>query len=95
MFVCAYSPRHVHSSKTVCRDPDDDPVRATAVGAGATTIVTGDDDLLVLKSYSGIEICSPRRFLEQLDSESLDNTMHPRVAKPLTRQQETEPALAC
>jgi putative PIN family toxin of toxin-antitoxin system len=57
-------------AKPVCRDPDDDLVLATAVGAKATTIVTGDDDLLVLKRHSGIEICTPRRFLEQLDAES-------------------------
>jgi predicted nucleic acid-binding protein len=48
----------------------DDLVLATAVGAKATTIVNGDDDLLVLRSYSGIKICTPRRFLEQLDAES-------------------------
>ena len=57
-------------SKPVCRDPDDDLVLATAVAARATTIVTGDDDLLVLKSYSGIAICTPRFFLEQLDAAS-------------------------
>lgn len=56
--------------KPVCRDPDDDLVLATAVGASATSIVTGDDDLLVLRNYSRIEICTPRRFLEQLDAES-------------------------
>jgi predicted nucleic acid-binding protein len=33
--------------KPVCRDLADDLVPATAVGAGATMIVTGDDDLLV------------------------------------------------
>ena len=37
--------------------------------APALAIVTGDDDLLVLSNYSGIEICTPRRFLEQLDAE--------------------------
>jgi putative PIN family toxin of toxin-antitoxin system len=57
-------------SKPVCRDPHDDLVLATAVGARATAIVTGDDDLLVLRSYSGIEICTPRRFLELLDEAS-------------------------
>jgi predicted nucleic acid-binding protein len=56
--------------KPVCRDPDDDLVLVTAVGAGATMIVTGDDDLLVLRSYSGIEIMTPRRFVEQLDADS-------------------------
>jgi putative PIN family toxin of toxin-antitoxin system len=56
--------------KPVCRDPDDDLVLATAVGAEATMNVTGDDDLLVLKRYSEIEIVTPRRFLEQLNADS-------------------------
>jgi putative PIN family toxin of toxin-antitoxin system len=52
----------------VCRDPDDDVVLATAVAARATTIVTGDDDLLVSKQYAGIAIVSARQFLERLDA---------------------------
>ena len=56
--------------KAVCRDPDDDLVLATAVAAHADLIVTGDDDLLVLRTYEGIEIVSPRRFLERLDADS-------------------------
>ena len=56
--------------KPVCRDADDDLVLATAVAAGAELIVTGDDDLLVLKEYEGVAIVSPRRFLERLDAES-------------------------
>lgn len=51
----------------VCRDPDDDLVLATAVAARASVVVTGDDDLLVLKSHKGIAIMSPRQFLEHLD----------------------------
>lgn len=56
--------------KAVCRDPDDDLVLATAVAAHADLIVTGADDLLVLRTYEGIEIVSPRRFLERLDADS-------------------------
>ncbi len=50
----------------VSRDADDDVVLATAVAANATVIVTGDLDLLVLRSYSGIDIVTPRDFLSRL-----------------------------
>lgn len=52
----------------VSRDADDDVVLATAVAAGATVIVTGDQDLLVLDRYNGIDIVSPRAFLSRLSS---------------------------
>ena len=51
----------------VCRDKGDDVVLATAVAGKADIIVTGDDDLLVLKKFRGIRILSPRKFLEFLD----------------------------
>jgi putative PIN family toxin of toxin-antitoxin system len=50
-----------------CRDPDDDAVLATAIAAQAEVIVTGDNDLLILRKYEGIPILSPRQFLERLD----------------------------
>ena len=56
--------------KAICRDPNDDVVLATAVAAKANLIITGDQDLLVLKAYEGIDIISPRRFLEWLDAEA-------------------------
>ncbi len=52
----------------VSRDADDDVVLATAVAAGAALIVTGDQDLLVIGRYGGIEIVSPRHFLKHLSS---------------------------
>jgi uncharacterized protein len=52
----------------VSRDADDDVVLATAVAAGATVIVTGDQDLLVIDRYNGIDIVSPRDFLSRLSS---------------------------
>jgi putative PIN family toxin of toxin-antitoxin system len=54
--------------KGVCRDPDDDVVLGTALAGGADLIVSGDDDLLVLKSFQGMRILSPRQMLETLHS---------------------------
>lgn len=51
----------------VCRDKDDDVVLATALAGKADVIVTGDDDLLVLKEFRRVRILSPRQFLELLD----------------------------
>jgi len=47
----------------VCRDPDDDSVLALLRTSGASCLVTGDDDLLVLDPFDGIPILTPRRFL--------------------------------
>ena len=44
-------------------------VLATAVAGKADVIVTGDDDLLVLKTFRGIRILSPRKFLELVDQQ--------------------------
>ena len=49
--------------ETVCRDPDDDWVLATARAGDAGAIVSGDADLLQIEAWSGIEILSPRQFL--------------------------------
>jgi putative PIN family toxin of toxin-antitoxin system len=46
----------------ICRDPDDDQVLAAAMTANCRCIVTGDQDLLVLGSYSGVAIISPGEF---------------------------------
>ncbi len=49
--------------RPICRDPDDDNIIATAVAGNCDCIITGDEDLLVLKAYEGIDILSPRDFL--------------------------------
>lgn len=46
------------------RDPDDLHVLACAAHARADAIVTGDNDLLSLKSFDGIPILSVRQALE-------------------------------
>lgn len=55
----------------ICRDSDDDPVLAAALGGEVACIVTGDKDLLVLKKHRGIPILSTDKFWrveEQLGS---------------------------
>jgi putative PIN family toxin of toxin-antitoxin system len=47
----------------VCRDPDDDQVLAVAVEGNAGWIVSGDNDLLDLGSYRGVEIVTPAKLL--------------------------------
>ena len=49
-----------------CRGPDDDLVLATALAAQAGVIITGDKDLLTLKTRGGfrIRIRSPRQFMD-------------------------------
>ena len=48
----------------VPRDADDNAVLETAIEGKAEFIVTGDDDLLSLKSFRGIKIIRAAEFLE-------------------------------
>jgi putative PIN family toxin of toxin-antitoxin system len=50
---------------TVPTDPDDNRVLECAVSAGSQTIVTGDDDLLRLVGFRGIEIVRVADFLRR------------------------------
>ncbi len=65
--LCEMHPPRV-LSKPICRDRDDDIVLGVALAGRAGVIVTGDEDLLVLKKFEGIRILSPRTFLELLHS---------------------------
>lgn len=49
---------------TACRDPKDNKFLELAVNAGATAIVTGDKDLLVLHPFLNIPVVSPADFLQ-------------------------------
>ena len=46
----------------VCRDPEDDHIIALADSTGANYIITGDEDLLILKKYGSTQIVTPRQF---------------------------------
>ena len=53
---------HSLKVKDICRDADDDNIIACAVAAKAAYLVTGDSDLLEIKSYKDIKIITPRDF---------------------------------
>lgn len=49
------------------RDADDNKFIACALAGGAEIVVSGDDDLLEIKTYRGIRILSPAAFLAFLE----------------------------
>jgi putative PIN family toxin of toxin-antitoxin system len=53
-----------------CRDPDDLMVLGLVAPGRAQALVTGDKDLLVLGSFKGASIMTPRAFWEFSQSEA-------------------------
>jgi uncharacterized protein len=47
----------------ICRDPKDDKILALALNGKADYIITGDQDLLILKLFEGVEIITIDEFL--------------------------------
>jgi putative PIN family toxin of toxin-antitoxin system len=60
-----HNPKHIAQ---VSRDPNDDPILALALEAGARYIVTFDKDLLILDTYENIRILQLDEFYELFDS---------------------------
>jgi len=58
--------RPVALGETVCRDPDDDAIIACALGGKAKVICSGDDDLLALNGFRGLEIMQPSDFCQRM-----------------------------
>lgn len=54
--------RPIEPVSGICRDPDDDAILACALGTGAGYLVTGDEDLLELKTFKGVRIVTARDF---------------------------------
>jgi putative PIN family toxin of toxin-antitoxin system len=52
----------VEKIERVCRDREDDNILSAALKIKADVIITGDDDLLVLKRYKSIDIIKPSDF---------------------------------
>ena len=55
----------IQSNLKVCRDPKDDKFINCAIDAKAIYIVSGDNDLLTLKNFAGVEIVTAREFYEK------------------------------
>jgi putative PIN family toxin of toxin-antitoxin system len=51
------------STIAICRDADDNQILAAAFDSDCAYLITGDSDLLVLKSFEGVKIILPREFL--------------------------------
>jgi len=49
----------------VCDDPDDDKFLACAIAAECTLIISGDNALLRVSGYRGVEVMRPRAFVER------------------------------
>ena len=51
----------------ICRDEDDDKFLSCAISGGSDLIVSGDMDLLSLKSYKTIKIINPMDFISMFE----------------------------
>ncbi|MFA1611207.1 putative toxin-antitoxin system toxin component, PIN family [Halobellus rubicundus] len=50
----------------VARDPDDDKFLGVAIAGDADYVVSGDGDLLDIRSYRGVEIVAPDAFVDTI-----------------------------
>ena len=55
----------VSTKISACRDPKDDKFLELAIESGASCIVTGDNDLLVLNPFETIPILTAKDFLDK------------------------------
>ena len=53
----------VHGTVSLCRDPDHDKFLECAERAGADLIITGDKDLLAIRSHGRTKIMTPAEYL--------------------------------
>lgn len=55
----------------LCRDPDDNKFLDCAIEGKAKYLITGDQDLLILKEIMRVQIVTPRRFLDGIGTSYL------------------------
>jgi uncharacterized protein len=58
--------------KPVCADRDDDKFLACALASGIRLIVSGDEHLLAVDDWQGIEVIKPRAFVDRYLSDWKD-----------------------
>lgn len=51
--------------KPVCTDPDDDKFIECAIAGKAEAIISGDKHLLKASGYHGLEVMTPRKFVDK------------------------------
>jgi uncharacterized protein len=54
-----------HLSEAVCADPDDDKFLTCALAGGIRLVVSGDEHLLAVNGWQGIEVIKPRAFVDR------------------------------
>ena len=62
----------IKSDLKICRDPDDDKFINCAIDAKAIYIVSGDNDLLTIKNFAGIEIVTAREYYDKYLAKTSD-----------------------
>ena len=55
----------ISTSISDCRDPKDNKFLELAISGNAQSIVTGDDDLLTLHPFKGVDILTPKVFIDR------------------------------
>jgi putative PIN family toxin of toxin-antitoxin system len=66
-FISACAVVHPSRKITVCRDSDDNKFLECATEAKCLYVVSGDNDLLDLKSFEGVEIITVAQFFERFE----------------------------
>jgi putative PIN family toxin of toxin-antitoxin system len=60
----------------ICRDPDDDRILGFAHSTQSEFIITGDRDLLSLKTFENTKIVTPREFWENVRRGDSKRSVH-------------------
>jgi predicted nucleic acid-binding protein len=58
--------RPVTDVTALSEDPDDNLLLAAAIAGDADYLVSGDNHLLALEAFRGVEISSPAKLLERI-----------------------------